>query len=126
MSRAAKGRWWCSSCSPSPPRRWSWKAGRMKTGKAAWCSSHGIFRNSKYEICLRQLKRWLDLFPIPARDFHLPGRDGALDPADQPIEADGHQHQDDDRREHGRGIEIVGGIDNHRAEAGNGREEFRN
>ena len=77
-------------------------------------------------ICLRRLKRWLDLFAIPACDFRLPGRNAPLDPPDQPVEADGHQHQDDDRDEHGRCIEIVGGIDNDGAEAGNRREEFRN
>src|SRR6478672_13709163 len=126
MSRVAEDRWWYSSCNTSRIRQSNWKAGRMTTGKAAWCSSHGIFRSDMCAICLRRLKRWLDLFPIPACDFRLPGRNAPLDPPDQPIEADGHQHQDDDRDEHGRRIEIVGGIDNDGAEAGNRREEFGN
>ncbi len=61
---------------------------------------------------------------IPARDLGLPRRDPVLDRTDQVVEPDRHHHEDDDRNEHGRGVEIVGGVDDHRAQPGNRGEEL--
>ena len=43
MSTAARGRWWCNSCSTSRIRRSSSTRGRTATSKAGLCSSRRIF-----------------------------------------------------------------------------------
>jgi len=47
-----------------------------------------------------------------------------LDDADQAVQPDRQHHQHDDRHEHGRGIEIIGRVDDDRAEPRDGGEEL--
>ena len=57
------------------------------------------------------------LLRVASGDLGLPGRNATFDHADEIIQSHRHQHDDDDRHERRRGVEIVGGRDDDGAEA---------